>query len=202
MLTKIIGLLLLIAATLNTTLAQRQDSLSTLGHPVKYYNSVLAGCVVGSDGAGTGASVMMYHGIRFKRFGAAAGIGIDSYERWRTLPVQLRISYDVVHWSEASAFYVAGAVGHSRSWIKFETGPNYFGDYRSSGGHTINPCIGIRTGNGRWKFYAEVGYKYQRVNWSITPEYHTFAGTSGGGFRYGVEENMERFQVMIGLGMF
>lgn len=201
MLTRIIGLLFFVTA-FNSASAQHPDSLANPAHAIKYYNSLLAGCVIGDDGSGTGASVMTYHGIRVKRLAIAAGIGVDDYERWRAMPLQLRVSYDVIRWGESSIF-IAGAIGHSQSWRQFDQMTFYSSELRSSGGRTINPCLGIRTGKGKWKFYAEVGYKHQRINWSYTPVYYYMDFVAGGGgTRYTVEEDIDRFHVMIGLGLF
>jgi hypothetical protein len=202
MLTKVFGLMIMIAPFCNAW-AQVPDSVTKAVPPIRYYNSLLAGCVIGNEGTGTGASVITYHGIRVKRFAVAAGIGIDDYKRWRTMPLQLRISYDIAHW-RGTTFFIAGAFGHAQSWRQVNDYMDYYyGEYRSSGGRTVNPCVGFRAGNKKLKFYAEVGYKHQRVNWSSTPTYYYMDFIAGGGgTRYTVEEDIDRFHVMVGLGLF
>jgi hypothetical protein len=186
-------ILLLSAITLQ---AQEADSVTSF-RKFPYFNALQGGVLTGDEGVGTTPSFTMYHGVRVDRASFALGLGIDQYERWRTVPISFLISYDIIKWDK-SAFYIGANAGFSRAHMKFDW--QYFENVSTPHGIMANPVLGYRLSLGKVKLYAAAGYKYQRIRYTYTGEYYyEFNGNAHTMARI---ENLQRIHVTLGAGLF
>jgi hypothetical protein len=161
-----------------------------------YYNSFLAGGLLGESGKGTGVSLSTTHGVRLNRFAFGAGIGFDSYLDWKTLPVFGSISFDFAR-IKSNALFLQFNCGYAEAWL-VEKQEEWMPPYRDYGGGTLSSLIGYRITKEKFSVYMLAGHKFQRAHASYETEpWSSFAPQYG---RF-IEEDMNRLLVQIGFGI-
>lgn len=190
-----ISLLTILLTAISFSLLGQAEKTEVSGRKAIYYNSFLAGGLLADQGQGTGVTLSMVHGVRVKRFSFGAGIGLDSYLDWKTMPLFGSVSFDFGK-VKNNSFYVQCNAGYAEAWrIKQE-------EWRPSGYHEygdmmISSLIGYRISKERFSLYMQAGHKFQGAHSS----YHTelwsgFAPQSS----FYVDEEMNRLVIQIGFG--
>ncbi len=188
--------LLLLFVCVNLVAAAQTVDVEVPKKKVTYFNTFLAGGLMGEEGKGTGVTLSTVHGVRLKRAAFGAGIGFDSYFDWKTLPVFGSVSYDFGR-IKSNALFVQFNAGYSEAWLVREE-DSWMPQYRDYGGTMIASSLGYRISKERYSLYLMVGHKFQRANYSYEPEpWSSFAPV----FRSRVEEDMNRLVVQIGFGL-
>ena len=162
---------------------------------ITYYNTLLAGGLLGESGKGSGLTLSTTHGVRINRFSIGAGIGFDSYFDWRTVPVFGTVEFDFAQ-IKKNAFFVQINGGYSdatrinrEEWVT---------DYREYGGPMYSYLLGYKIKAEKFSLYLLAGYKFQEANFSFNPQpWSSFIGPPG----YSVEEDMNRLVVQLGFGL-
>jgi hypothetical protein len=161
-----------------------------------YYNNFLAGGLLGEPGKGSGLTLSTTHGIRIKRLSLGAGVGVDSYFDWKTLPIFGSVSFDFGK-IKSNALFLQFNAGYAEAWL-IENDDPWMPEYRDYGGTMVSSMIGYRITKERFSLYMLAGHKFQRAHssyetepWSsFAPQFNTF-----------VEEEMNRLVVQIGFGL-
>jgi hypothetical protein len=172
------------------------DSVAQSKKKIHYFNSFLIGGLFGKSEQGSGVTLSMVHGVRFQRLAVGAGIGMDYYQDWKMLPVFGSISFDVAK-IKNSAFYIQlnGGYSRAREIKKEEFEPEY---EHVSGKGMFNAMIGYRIRLRQCSIYMAAGHKFQRVTYSYNP----MPWSSVPGSNIFVEEDMNRFVVQLGFGLY
>jgi len=188
-----ISFLLIFCLFLGINTSKGQDS-SFLHQPLlKYYNSFATAILSGGNDKPLTASITTIHGIAMHRWRLGVGVGIESYEVWRTVPVFGSLSFDFGK-IKNNALYVqanAGyAFGHRLERVEGASNEN------DEGGLMLNPMIGYRIEANKVNVFIAAGYKLQRVDYSfdwiwgwpyvstdMTEEFNRFTFQIGVGFR-------------------
>ena len=117
------------------------------------------------------------HGVRIgKRLFLGAGIGFDSYENWKTLPLFGSASWDL--FGKKNKVSVQLDYGYSFAWIN--NAAKEYGYKRDRGGEIFNPSLGYRINYGAARLSFSIGYKFQRVfSYYEYPIYNSFLPVYG-----------------------
>lgn len=161
-----------------------------------YFNTFLAGAMMGESGKGTGVTLSTIHGVRLKRAAFGAGIGFDSYFDWKTLPIFGSVSFDFAK-IKSNALFVQFNAGYAEAWLVRDE-DSWTPPYRDYGGTMVSSSAGYRITKERFSLYAMVGHKFQRSHCFYEPElWSSFAPT----YRQRIQEDMNRLVVQIGFGL-
>ena len=139
------------------------DSTLRRNKPVYYFTFGMGGmigceqCKVNSPSINFTTSTV--HGVRFGKGSIGAGLGFDSYDNWKTVPLFGSASWDL--FGKNNKVFVQLNYGYGMAWINKENRP--FGSTDGRGGKMINPSIGYRMQSGNVKINFSMGYKFQRV---------------------------------------
>lgn len=175
---------------LATVTCYSQDSLG-LHKNVKYYNTFTTGALYGDDEKAITASLLTTHGISFNRWRAGAGVGLEGYDGWKIMPVFASLSFDFYK-TENNALFIKLNAGHAFGWRLVQVEGTAVTDER--GGLMINPMLGYRIHEKRISLYIEAGYKQQHTRYS-------FHYRGWGPSRYTIDEELNRFYLLIGFGL-
>ena len=161
-----------------------------------YFNTFLAGGLIGEKGKGTGVTLSTIHGVRLKRAAFGAGIGFDSYFDWKALPIFGSVSFDFGK-IRANALFVQFNAGYAETWlVRHEEA--WMPPYREYGGTMVASSLGYRITKERFSLYVMAGHKFQRAHITSEPVlWSSFAPT----VRQRIEEDMNRLVVQIGFGL-
>jgi hypothetical protein len=173
------------------------QDISRDARQIRYFNSFLCGGLFGEKDKGTAFTFSTIHGIVHNSFRAGAGVGYDSYQRWRTMPLFGIISYDLVRAKE-NRLYLMATAGYSFSWYRQQQ--EYEPQYDHGEGVMVNPMIGYRISATKWSINISAGYKWQRLNYTMTPLYYYYDYTLQTPV-FSVEETMKRLVFQIGFGL-
>jgi hypothetical protein len=168
---------------------------STSPKTTRYFNSFQSGGLFGEKDKGTSFTFSSIHGVQFKQIRLGGGIGFDSYQRWRTVPVYAFFSYDIAH-IKGNAVFLACAAGYSKAWHRVQI--DYEPEYSSGAGIVVNPLMGYRIKADKWRIYVSAGYKFQRVNYTRASDYYWSSVPDP--LRYSVQEDINRVVFQIGFG--
>jgi hypothetical protein len=159
------------------------DSIPTRN--VTYFNSILAGALIGEREKGTSASFTMEHGIRYRQWSVSGGCGYDAYSDWSLMPLFGSVVFDFAR-VKNSIFFVQGYAGHSVVLDSEHAD--------SDGGLMLHPAVGYRLRAGRCNVYLVAGYKFQRVHFGLPWIYGPPGDAS-------VKQETERVSLQIGFGL-
>ena len=188
------SLLILLASVSFGGMAQTVD-VEIPKKKVTYFNTFLAGGLMGETGKGTGVTLSTIHGVRLKRAAFGAGIGFDSYFDWKTLPIFGSVSFDFGK-IRSNALFVQFNAGYAEAWLVRDE-DSWTPPYRDYGGTTVASSIGYRITKERFSIYVMAGHKFQRAHLTYEPEiWNIFAPA----VRQRIEEDMNRLVVQIGFG--
>ncbi len=189
------SLLIFLACTSFGSMAQTVD-VEVPKKKLTYFNTFLAGGLMGEKGKGTGVTLSTIHGVRLKRAAFAAGIGFDSFFDWKTLPIFGSVSYDFGK-IRSNAFFVQFNAGYAEAWLVRDEG-SWTPPYRDYGGTMVASSLGYRITKERFSLYVMAGHKFQRAHLVYEPElWSSFAPA----LRQSIEEDMNRLVVQIGFGL-
>jgi hypothetical protein len=188
--------LLVAVACISYSVAAQTPDIEPPKRKLVYYNSFLAGGLLGEPGKGSGLTLSTTHGIRIKRFSLGAGVGFDSYFDWKTLPIFGSVTFDFGK-IKSNALFLQFNAGYAEAWL-IEDNELWMPEYRDYGGTMVSSMIGYRITKERFSLYMLAGHKFQRAHssyeaepWSsFAPQFSTF-----------VEEEMNRLVVQIGFGL-
>jgi hypothetical protein len=191
-----ISILVIFLTALHFSLLAQTEKSEVPERKVIYYNSFLAGGLLADQGQGTGVTLSMVHGVRLKRFAFGAGIGLDSYLDWKTLPVFGSVSFDFGK-VKNNAFFIQCNAGYAEAW-RIKSDEWYPSGYHEYGDVMISSVIGYRIMKERFSLYMQAGHKFQEAHssyhfdpWSsYYPQSSLF-----------VDEEMNRIVVQIGFGL-
>lgn len=190
------SLLILFACITFGSVAQAVDVEPAPKKKLKYFNSFLAGGLMGETGKGTGVTLSTIHGVRLNRVAFGAGVGFDSYFDWKTLPVFGSVSYDIGK-VKSNALFVQFNAGYAEAWlVKDEEA--WMPANRDYGGTMVSSLMGYRITKEKFSLYVMAGHKFQRAHSSYESEpWSSFAPL----FSRRMEEDMNRLVVQIGFGL-
>ena len=164
------------------------------GHPparqIGYHNQFSTGVLAGGEHGLITGSVTTVHGITVGKWAVGAGVGIEGYERWRTVPVFGSLSY---YFHPASTgMFITFEAGHGFGRLLWA---NEGIDIRDTkGGPMISPMIGYYISAHKVGLSVAAGYKMQRM----TGHYRD---RSINILSYTIEETMESFYLRLGVSI-
>ncbi len=165
---------------------------------VRYTNSFLSGGSVGGSEELWGMSVSTFHGIKVERWRFLIGIGMDGYSDWLTYPMMGSVSFDLSHPKKKKGLYLIVNSGYA---FADKTIPIEWTDsFSDKGGMIFNPMIGYRITIGSVDLYFQSGYKNQQVSYRYSYNYGGWGGSPGSGYKYKVDQDLNRFVFQIGFG--
>jgi len=180
--------------------ALSQDSINVDSRKISYFFSVNTGFLGGERMKSLTYTFNTLHGITIgKRLRTGAGLGIDSYDGWQTLPLFGQVGYDLFQFNEGNALFVQIHYGWSHAW-SIRTGGRL--PYDDHGGKTYGAMVGYRMSVGTLKFYLSVGYKYQEILSTYTsPVYYDLRLYQPYiPYSQRSDQKLERFTATLGIG--
>jgi len=188
-----------------TTYAQHngQDSLSK--RKIEYYfqfqSGALIGCTSCSDGKQISFSGSTTHGIKIgRKLRVGAGVGLDSYFDWNTMPVFGSVGWDLI--GKKNALYVELNYGSAlTSWRPQDY--QEYGYQKTNAGKMYSYGLGYRIKYEKMRISFGVGRKTQLV--TSYYEYPTYYWNNnnyvqGDPSRKTVRNEMNRLQVWLAVG--
>lgn len=160
-----------------------------------WFMTLQGGLVIAKKMVDTAPSISMLQGIRYQRFALGVGVGYDSYESWRTLPVFSGVSYDLVQ-TAGHAFFIQMNTGYSPAWRLRRDEVQQ--EYKGAGGYFYHPSIGYRAGSGKVSIHISAGYKVQNVQYEMMPPWWSGWYSQS---QITVSQTMERLTFLIGIGL-
>lgn len=190
---KIRILLFFLTAVTSSALAQH-DSSFVSKKKVTYYNTFLAGGLLGDSGKGSGVTFSTTHGVRINRFSFGAGAGFDSYFDWKTVPVFGTVEVDFARFKRNALFiqinggYAEATRTNREEWIA---------DYKEYGGPMMSYMLGYKIRAEKFSLYVLAGQKFQEATFSYNAEPWSNSIPPPS---FEVEEEMNRLVVQLGFG--
>lgn len=190
----------LIVGTTAFAQSERQDSLRK--RKIEYYFQVQSGSLIGcnscSDGKQINFSGSTTHGIKIgRKLRVGAGVGLDSYFDWNTMPVFGSVSWDLI--GKKNALYVEFNYGGAlASWRPIEY--QEYGLQKTDAGKMYSYGLGYRIKYEKMHISIGVGRKTQLV--TSYYEYPTYYWNNrnyilGDPSRKTVKNEMNRLQVWL-----
>jgi hypothetical protein len=142
-----------------------------------YTGSVLSGLQIGCTDCSTGnqitASAYLINGIQItKRLNAGIGIGADSYQQWKVMPLFLSISEKVL--GKKNGLLIQFNIGHAWAWFDRPQYP--LPNFSQQGGLMIHPALVYQINLEKFNLNFSVGYKQQTASYSSKWEWQTTQG--------------------------
>lgn len=176
-----------------------QSKIDSAKFSMHYFGTVLSGIQVGCTNCSTGnqltASAYLINGVQLsKRFSVGVGIGADSYQQWKTMPLFLHLSEKIA--GNKNALLLQLNMGHAWAWFDRQeyTLPNY----KQEGGLMVHPAITYQIGLEKWNLNFSVGYKNQPARYSYRYDYQTSQGITY--TEYNIKNEFNRLVIQIGIG--
>jgi hypothetical protein len=156
-----VGILLVAAITAS---AQKKDTTRFKPH---YYGMFLNGAQVGCSNCDLDnkvtVSAYFINGVQLsKRFSTGIGVGFDSYEQWKTMPVFLHLSEKVIGRKNGLSVQLNG--GYAFAWMdkqEYEM-PNF----KQDGGLMVHYALAYHYELEKIRLLFSVGMKRQNVSYS------------------------------------
>jgi hypothetical protein len=164
--------------------------------PHSYFNSFQSGGLFGEKDKGTSFTFSTIHGVQIKHFRLGGGVGYDSYQRWRTVPVFAALSFDIARLRENNLFLTVNG-GYSAAWFRRQN--EFEPEYSRGRGVMINPSVGYRIKAGKWSVNISAGYKWQRLHYTTSSPYYWGYYADWGNTE--VKEKIERLVIQMGFGI-
>ena len=178
-----LALLVLIAGGSATAQAQEE-------YPrVRYYNRTSTGILVGGEHYAITGSLTTIHGISTGPLAAGVGVGIEGYQRWRTVPIFGSMSLHFRGARESGAF-IQLDLGHSICTLLPLTEGARVQD--REGGFMLNALGGYQVAAGKVLITFSGGYKMQKLRGDYTARWLLVD--------YDLEEDANCLFVQIGVG--
>jgi hypothetical protein len=161
----------------------------------RYFNSFLSGGLFGEKDKVTSFTFSTTHGIVLNDLRLGAGLGYDSYQQWRIMPLFASISYDFAEIKQNNFFLMVApgyAVSSYRSLQYFES------NFDGGRGWMLSSALGYRFSAAKWSIIMSLGYKWQRLEYTYASGF--YYNPSGQPNLTSVEEQLKRVVVQIGFG--
>jgi hypothetical protein len=181
------------------------NSMKTSSFKKNYFFSLQSGSLIGCasclEGADVTSTLAVVNGITIgKKLRTGIGLGFDSYEGWKTIPVFASASWDWFGSKNQNAFFVQLNYGVAKAWR--QKGYASYGYLRSEGDRMLSPQIGYRFKYHDLNLSLAVGAKLQRVfsffeypNWAWRDDRYVPTTTSSI-----TKQDMNRFMVTVAVG--
>lgn len=176
-----------------------QSKMDSAKFKKHYFGTVLSGIQLGCTNCITGnqltASAYLINGLQFtKRFSVGIGVGADSYQQWKTMPLFLHLSEKIA--GTKNGLLLQLNVGHAWAWFDRQeyTLPNF----KQEGGLMVHPAITYQVGLEKWNLNFSVGYKTQPASYSTRYEYQSFQGMQY--YDTNIKNEFNRLVIQIGFG--
>ena len=174
---------------------------------IEYFFNVQTGALVGCNDCNKGKdfafSTAIVQGVAIgNKLRVGAGLGLDSYQNWQTLPLYGMASWDLIGSKTKNALFIQMNYGWAHPWfIREGAYSNYFPDpfMDVKGGKMLNPQLGYRISYYNLKLSVIAGYKFQSITYKKFPYYCPacdFAQQSTDE----VTQDMSRVQIMMSVG--
>ncbi len=154
-----------------------QHALDSTKFKMHYFGTLLSGVQIGCSNCTTGnqltASSYLINGFQLtKGFAVGVGVGADSYQQWKTMPLFIHLSQKIAGTKNALLLQLNS--GYAWAWYDRQeyTLPNF----QQTGGFMIHPALTYRVGLEKWNLNFSVGYKSQVTSYSSRYEYQSFQG--------------------------
>ena len=201
-------LIVLLISTLITGVAafaqhDAQDSLSkrNIEYYFQFQSGALIGCTSCSDGKQISFSGSTTHGIKIgRKLRVGAGVGLDSYFEWNTMPLFGSVSWDLI--GKKNVLFVEMNYGGAlASWRPIDY--QDYGFQKTNAGKMYSYGLGYRIRYEKIRISMGVGRKTQLV--TSYYEYLTYYWNNnnyvlGDPSRKTVKNEMSRLQVWLAVG--
>jgi hypothetical protein len=179
--------------------AYSQHTLDSTKFKMHYFGTLLSGVQIGCSNCTTGnqltASAYLINGVQLtKGFSIGIGIGADSYQEWKTMPLFLQLSQKIA--GTKNRLLLQLNTGYSWAWYDRQeyTLPNF----KQNGGLVIHPALTYQLGIEKWTMQFSVGYKNQVTSTSSRFEYQSWGGIAYN--ETNVKNEFNRMVIQIGFG--
>lgn len=188
-----------------TAFAQHDDQDSLRKKKIEYYFQFQSGSLIGcnscSDGKQISFSGSTTHGIKIgKKLRVGAGVGLDSYFEWNTIPLFGSVSWDLI--GKKNALYVEMNYGGAlASWRTIDY--QEYGFQKTNAGYMYSYGLGYRVKYEKMRISLGVGRKTQLV--TSYYEYPTYYWNNnnyvqGDPSRKMIKNEMNRLQIWLAVG--
>lgn len=172
------------------THAQDTEDLP-LRRQVRYHNQFSTGILAGGEYGLVTGSVSTVHGVAAGKWTIGAGIGMEGYERWRTVPVFGALSY-YFRGPANNGMFLSFNAGHGfgrllKTQEVIEPG-------ETKGGPMINAMVGYQISTSKFSVNIAAGYKQQRMQGN-------YQMTFNNAVTYSIKETMDRFMLQLGFSV-
>src|SRR5690606_38540479 len=156
----------------------------------RYYNRTSTGILVGGEHRYLTGSVTTIHGISVGPLAVGIGVGIEGYQRWRTVPVFGSLSYHMRDARESGGFIQLN-IGHTKCKLIRED--ELVTHVERDWGFMFSALAGYQIAAGKLMVNVSAGYQRQKLK-----------GEYSGWIPYvtqRLEEDADRFVFKIGVGI-
>lgn len=191
----------------NHNLEEEKLPVVTDQNKVSYFFFIQSGALVGCKDCTfkreISFSTSTVHGITLgNKLRIGAGIGLDTYQNWQTLPIFGSISWDLFGNKNKNALFIQFNYG----WAKARENKYTFANYQIiDGGSMISTQVGYRIRYHDLRIALGVGSKYQKVSASYQyPSYYydyiNNRSIEGDLNTVTLRESLKRFSLMMAIG--
>ncbi|MEJ7646825.1 MAG: hypothetical protein WKF87_19670 [Chryseolinea sp.] len=174
---------------------------------ISYYFNINVGALAGCDNCASPNTITFttstVHGITIgKKFRVGAGIGLDAYDGWQTIPFFGQLGYDVLGTRNTNALFLDAQYGWAHAWDNRR--PEEFSLIDVNGGAMLGGQIGYRIKYRDVRIGLVLGMKRQVV--SSYYEYPTFytnplgIWVAGSPSKITIEREMRRVLIALQIG--
>lgn len=166
---------------------------------IHYTGTVMSGLQVGCTDCSVGnqinASAYLINGVQLtRRLNVGVGIGADSYQQWKVMPLFLSVSEKLV--GKKNGLLLQLNIGHAWAWVDRQQYP--LPNFSQEGGLMIHPAVVYQIGLEKFNLNFSFGYKRQMAGYSSRWEYQTLQGLIYN--ETTVRNEFNRFVMQIGFG--
>ena len=142
-----------------------------------YTGTMMSGLQVGCTDCRVGnqinASAYLINGVQLtKRLNVGVGIGADSYQQWKVMPLFLSVSEKLV--GNKNSLLLQLNVGHAWAWVDRQQ--YLLPNFSQQGGLMVHPALVYQIGMEKFNLNFSIGYKRQLASYSSRWEWQTFQG--------------------------
>lgn len=191
---------ILLVATLLTSLnIAAQSNLESERFKPYFVGTLSSGVQVGCGNCATGnqlsVSAYFINGLQFtRRFAVGIGVGADSYQQLKTLPLFIQLSEKLV--GKKNGLFLQLNAGYAWAW--YDRTEYTLPNYNQIGGIMIHPAIAYQIGVEKINLIFSIGFKRQIASYSYRYDYQNFAGVVYN--EYIAKSELNRFVLQIGFG--
>lgn len=170
--------------------ALSQESEQTPANRAQYYNRTFTGILTGGQHGMVTGSLLTSHGVSIGKLALAAGVGLEGYERWRTVPIFGSLSYHF-RGARRDGLFLQVNGGHAICRLLTDNeGINING---TKGGAMFSSTLGYQIAAKNLLVNIAAGYKMQKMHGNFSGFLQPLA--------YTIDEKANRFIFQIGFGI-